>query len=87
MTGVLVSHVRHAGARTCRMTVSAGDRTCSLTVSDDGRGGNEPFGSGLTGMRERVEILGGTLTRRGDGGTTLMVTLPLARVSLAEQSA
>ena len=87
MREAVTNIVRHAGARTCRMTLSADDSTCSLTVSDDGRGGNQPFGSGLTGMRERVEILGGILTRAGDGGTTLVVTLPLARVSFEEQSA
>lgn len=41
------------------------------------RGGDEPFGSGLTGMQERVEVLGGKLARNGRGGTTLSVTLPL----------
>jgi two-component system sensor histidine kinase DesK len=53
-----------------------------LTVSDDGRGGSDPFGSGLTGMRERVETLGGTLRRDGAGGTTLTITLPLVGQTL-----
>ena len=69
--------VRHAGARKTRMTVRVSDTACTMTIIDDGRGGNEPFGSGLTGMRERVEVLGGALTRDGRGGTTLTVTLPL----------
>ena len=87
MREAVTNIVRHAGAQNCRMSLSVDDRTCSLVVTDDGRGGNEPFGSGLTGMRERVEILGGTLTRRGERGTTLVVTLPLARIELEEQSA
>ncbi|HVG24966.1 MAG TPA: sensor histidine kinase [Thermoanaerobaculia bacterium] len=69
--------VRHAGAQKARLTTRIGANACTMTISDDGRGGNTPFGSGLTGMRERVEALGGALTRDGRHGTTLHVTLPL----------
>ena len=68
--------VRHAGARQCRIAMEVSDTTCTLTISDNGRGGNAPFGNGLTGMRERVDVLGGSLTRDGRGGTTLVVSLP-----------
>ena len=78
--------VRHAGAHKCRMRLSVSDERCVLTISDDGRGGNEPFGSGLSGMRERVEVLGGTMTRDGRNGTTVTVVLPLTR-SIAERTA
>ncbi|HEX2121750.1 MAG TPA: sensor histidine kinase [Thermoanaerobaculia bacterium] len=79
--------VRHAGARKCRIAVSVTPSQCRLLVADDGRGGNEPFGSGLTGMRERVEVLGGSLTRDGRHGTTLVVALPLAAAHAQEQTA
>lgn len=79
--------VRHAGARKCRATVAVENDVCTLTISDDGRGGNAPFGSGLTGMRERVEVLGGSLTRDGRRGTTLTVRLPLSMMSAQERSA
>ncbi|HYO75804.1 MAG TPA: sensor histidine kinase, partial [Thermoanaerobaculia bacterium] len=79
--------VRHAGARHCRAAVAVVGNDCTLTIADDGRGGNAPFGSGLTGMRERVEVLGGSLTRDGRRGTTLTVVLPLNVVSVQEQSA
>ena len=78
--------VRHAGARHVRIALRVTGDACTLTVSDDGRGGNAPFGSGLTGMRERVEVLGGSMTRDGRGGTTLTVNLPLTRAA-AERSA
>jgi two-component system sensor histidine kinase DesK len=48
-----------------------------MTVVDDGRGGDAPFGSGLTGMSERVGVIGGKLTRDGRAGTTLTITLPV----------
>jgi two-component system sensor histidine kinase DesK len=78
--------VRHAGARLCRVALSVSDTTCALTISDDGRGGTAPFGSGLTGMRERMDVLGGKLTRDGRKGTTLTVILPIrARAEQAGQ--
>jgi two-component system sensor histidine kinase DesK len=79
--------VRHAGGRHCRVSVDVANEQCTLTIADDGRGGNAPSGSGLSGMRERVEVLGGTLTRDGHRGTTLTVMLPLATPSIAERSA
>lgn len=69
--------VRHSGARHCTVTLERTVGACTLSISDDGRGGDQPFGSGLSGMKERVEVLGGTLTRDGRHGTTLTVTLPL----------
>lgn len=79
--------VRHSGARNARLTIDSNASSCTLAISDDGRGGNAPFGSGLSGMRERVDLLGGTLTRTGTGGTTLTVTLPIANASRQERSA
>jgi len=79
--------VRHAGARHCRIALHATGTHCRLTISDDGRGGNAPFGSGLTGMRERVDALGGTMARDGGDGTTLTVTLPLTASHAQEQTA
>ena len=69
--------VRHANARQCRLAVNVNSERCTMRIADDGRGGNAPFGSGLTGMRERVEALGGTLSREGSRGTVLEVALPV----------
>lgn len=79
--------VRHSGARRCKMSLSVSDGMCTMRITDDGRGGDVPFGSGLSGMRERVEVLGGTLTRDGRHGTALTVTLPLTTASAQERSA
>lgn len=78
--------VRHAGAHKARLSMRVTETSCAMTITDDGRGGTAPFGSGLTGMRERVEVLGGSLVREGRNGTTLTVTLPLA-VSAQERTA
>jgi len=72
--------VRHSGARLCKITIRATDGACMMSVHDDGRGGAQPFGSGLSGMQERVNVLGGTLTRDGRHGTTLTVTLPVQAI-------
>jgi signal transduction histidine kinase len=41
-------------------------------------------GNGLRGMRERVEMLGGTLDRRNKSGTILTITLPLKEVAIKD---
>ena len=66
-----------------RCTVALVDVTIGghgLEVADDGRGGNIVPGNGLTGMRERLGNVGGslTLTAMEQGGTLLRATVPLA---------
>jgi two-component system sensor histidine kinase DesK len=69
--------VRHAQARTCRLRIAQDNGTCRLEIADDGQGFSSMEGNGLRGMRERVEMLGGTLERTNKSGTTLIITLPL----------
>jgi len=68
--------VRHAHATRCHIALTPHDRSYALTVIDNGSGGEAAFGSGLNGMRERIEALGGTLTRDGSNGTTVTITMP-----------
>ena len=76
--------VRHAGARTCRLRLEQHNGSCRLEIQDDGRGGSTLEGNGLRGMRERVEMLGGSLQRTGAGGTTLTITLPVKEIPTDE---
>ena len=80
--------VRHARAGHVDIVVSVSSETGELivTVADDGVGaGGAPEGTGLTGMRSRVEALGGTLTvdplrepdERGRVGTVVEARMPL----------
>lgn len=70
--------VRHARATACRVHLYSSGGLCLLEVSDNGSGGNVPEGSGLSGMRRRIEELGGTVERDGSRGTRLLVRLPLS---------
>ena len=82
--------VRHANARNCRLRIEQQNGICRLEIADDGQGFATMEGNGLRGMRERVEMLGGTLDRRNKSGTTLTITLPLKDVAMkdaAEQEA
>jgi two-component system sensor histidine kinase DesK len=70
---------RHARANRVEVTVIAGAERVVMRVRDDGRGGVNERGNGLTGMRERIEARGGTLaieSPRGRG-TSIEVALPL----------
>ncbi|MEO8295767.1 MAG: sensor histidine kinase [Gemmatimonadota bacterium] len=69
--------IRHADARRCSIRLDLDHGRCRLEVRDDGRGGSAGEGAGLTGMRERIEALGGTLEREGHKGTRLMIHLPV----------
>ncbi|MBB5376316.1 two-component system sensor histidine kinase DesK [Deinococcus metalli] len=68
--------VRHARAHEVTVTLTPQGRGWRLVIRDDGVGGTSPEGSGLTGMRERLRAIGGTLERDGTRGTTLTATLP-----------
>ena len=73
--------VRHAHARTCSIEVARSGEGVRVTVTDDGRGAGAPDGSGLSGMRERIAAVGGSVDRRTDGGTNLTVMVPAERLS------
>ena len=62
----------------------AHDAVLRLVIRDDGIGGADPgHGSGLLGLRDRIEALGGTLqvTSPAGNGTTLQVQVPLEDLS------
>lgn len=77
--------VRHSAARRCTVTLATSGIDIVLTIADDGRGGASGEGSGLTGMRERIAALGGSVTREGSEGTLLTIAIPAA--STLERSA
>jgi two-component system sensor histidine kinase DesK len=72
--------VRHSAATKCRVQFLRTTAGYELQISDDGRGGMAGEGSGLTGMRERVESLGGALNRDGSRGTRLSIRIPVEPV-------
>jgi signal transduction histidine kinase len=76
---------KHSGAAAARITLLTAD-AAELRIRDDGRGLggvsiDDDRGFGLAGMRERVALVGGTLTvTDGDSrGTDLTVRIPLVR--------
>ncbi|GAB3479956.1 sensor histidine kinase [Amycolatopsis cihanbeyliensis] len=67
---------RHAGARTCHVSIGRQDGEVRLVVADDGVGGRVREGNGLGGMRERIAAIGGRVQLRGSAGTTVTVGVP-----------
>ena len=74
----LANVAKHANAEMVMVSAEAARGVLSLSVRDDGVGGADPDGSGLTGLRERAEALGGTLklTSPPGRGTCIDVRLP-----------
>lgn len=71
--------VRHAAADRVEVELQADPQALALSISDDGRGAPIRPGNGLSGMRERIEALGGRLVvdSAPGVGTRLRIWLPL----------
>jgi two-component system sensor histidine kinase UhpB len=84
----LTNVFRHARATAVNVTIEPAERPAGaqgsreyalVRVRDNGRGlkPDQKFGLGLTGMRERIMALGGTLTvATGEGGVTIEAMVP-----------
>jgi signal transduction histidine kinase len=75
----LTNAAKHAGeGARAWVTIRDGGERLVIEVSDDGCGGADPAGSGLTGLRHRVEALDGVLavTSPAGSGTTIRAELP-----------
>ncbi|HEX4009533.1 MAG TPA: GAF domain-containing protein [Solirubrobacteraceae bacterium] len=77
----LANTAKHADASHADVRARRCDGWLELSVSDDGRGGADAAGgSGLTGLVDRVEAIGGTIriASPADAGTTVQVKLPVS---------
>jgi signal transduction histidine kinase len=76
----LTNIAKHAAAARVTVAVTAADGWLRVEIADDGVGGADPRrGSGLRGLADRVETLGGTLRVESvpDHGTRLAAEIPL----------
>ena len=76
----LTNAAKHSGASVVELELETLDQVVRVRVSDDGAGGADPArGSGLVGLRDRVETLGGQITIDSPlgSGTAVRVELPL----------
>jgi len=76
----LTNAAKYADTPVVDVDVAVDGGALRVEVRDDGRGGADPHeGSGLLGLRDRVEAIGGTmvLTSPPGAGTSLRVELPI----------
>jgi GAF domain-containing protein len=76
----LTNTTKHAHASHAQITVEQRDALLHLSIRDDGIGGADPTGgSGLIGLRDRVQALGGSIEVNSPPGegTAILVELPL----------
>ncbi|WP_346433502.1 sensor histidine kinase [Nonomuraea composti] len=76
----ITNAVKHAGAHDILVVLTEDERTVSVAISDDGGGGADPSGGGLSGLARRVLALDGTFTVDSPPGgpTRVTATLPKA---------
>jgi signal transduction histidine kinase len=74
----LTNVVKHAPGASARVTVSLDGAMLVVEVADNGPGGADPGGSGLTGLKQRVEALDGRLEVHtvANEGTVVWAVLP-----------
>jgi signal transduction histidine kinase len=75
----LTNAAKHAKASLVNVELDTDDAILRLAIRDDGTGGADlSQGSGLLGLRDRIEALGGTLqiTSPAGAGTTLLIEVP-----------
>jgi signal transduction histidine kinase len=76
----LTNTAKHAQASVVQVDIRVADQELRLLVRDDGAGGADPSrGSGLIGLSDRVEAVGGSIEIHSPpgGGTSLLVTIPV----------
>jgi signal transduction histidine kinase len=79
VTEGLANVLKHSGASEASVTISAADSGIALRLEDDGCGFDPDRGgyTGLQGLRDRLEAVGGSLrVDSGSSGTTLAARLP-----------
>ncbi|MEV4152015.1 histidine kinase [Nocardia salmonicida] len=71
----ITNAIKHSGATAIDVAVERDDRTVRLRVHDDGQGGADPTGHGLTGIATRVTALDGTMTVDSPSGGPTIITV------------
>jgi signal transduction histidine kinase len=82
----LANAAKHARASVVRVGLDTRGAILRLAIHDDGIGGADPVhGSGLFGLSDRIEALGGTfeVDSPAGKGTTLLIEIPLEKKSSA----
>jgi signal transduction histidine kinase len=76
----LTNAAKHAHASAVQVQLEARNGVARLAICDDGVGGAQlGHGSGLVGLSDRIDALGGTftVTSPAGGGTSLLIEIPL----------
>ena len=74
----LTNATKHAPGAPVTVTLGGGDGQLNIVIRDEGPGGADPKGSGLNGLKHRVEALDGRMgiSSPPGGGTVIRVDLP-----------
>jgi PAS domain S-box-containing protein len=76
----LTNVAKHAEASSAKVLIAREGDVLRFEITDDGRGGADPSGTGILGLRDRAEAAGGTLfvVSPPGKGTVVTATIPIA---------
>lgn len=82
--------VKHSRGTACRITFEQLPNEYVIMVEDNGigmaSGGTMQLGSGLRGMRERLEFVNGNLQVEGEEGTRLTIRVPVVLTHIIKEA-
>lgn len=82
--------VKHSQATSCRITFEQQPNEFVISIEDNGvglaGGGEMQNGSGLRGIRERLEFVNGSLQIEGEKGTKLTIRVPVVLKHIMEEA-
>ena len=85
MSEALTNAAKHAHASLVSVGLAGDDATVRIAIRDDGVGGADPAGGrAWSGLRDRIEAVGGalTVTSPAGHGTTLVIEIPAGSENL-----
>jgi len=89
MKEAVTNVVKHSYAKVCQITFLSKTDSFEIEVKDDGIGipgaGEHLPGSGLDGIRERLEFVNGNLKLEVSNGTTLKISVPVVLKQVTQE--
>jgi two-component system sensor histidine kinase DesK len=77
LTELSTNIIRHSNGDSCQLCFEQANKQLAITLSDNGDNAEINEGNGISGLRERLNAIGATLTIQQKNGVEATIRLPL----------